>query len=400
MKTTRRDWLKQSALATGAMITGAAFTTESKALPALGMKPFLGVHHIREQYHLAPPADLTQLKARLLANENPWGPSKKAISAIADSASKGNRYVYNSAVEMMETLAKKEGVNPDQVLVAAGSTDILEKTAFALCMKGGNVISADPSYLSLVKTAQAIGATWKNIPLRTDYAHDLDAMEKAIDENTKLVYICNPNNPTGTMTPASEIRAFIKKVNSRVPVFIDEAYMELLDNADAETAVGMIAEGYDVIIARTFSKIHGMAGLRVGYMVARPERVKMIQGLVRTEMGLSITSVSGAMASLKDTSFQEYTRKNNKSNREYVFEELKKMGFNPIPSSTNFVLFPVQMPVKELMDKMVERSVGIRGYEIDGKPYGRVSIGTMDELKLFVKSLAAVTGAVGGQSSR
>jgi histidinol-phosphate aminotransferase len=389
MKTTnvsRRTWLK----ATGAIITGTAIAIDSKALPAFGMQPFNGAHHIREHYHFVPPADLTQLKARLLANENPWGPSKKAIAAIAESASKGNRYVYNSAVEMMETLAKKEGVNPNQVLVAAGSTDILEKTAFALCMNGGNVVSADPSYLSLVKTAQAIGATWKNIALRSDYAHDLDAMEKAIDENTRLVYICNPNNPTGTMTPASEIKAFIKKVNSRVPIFIDEAYMELLDNPDAETAVGMINEGYDVIIARTFSKIHGMAGLRVGYMVAKPERVTMIQKLVRTEMGLSVTSVTGALASLKDISFQEFTRKNNKQNREYVFEELKKMGFSPIPSSTNFILFPIQMPMKELVDKMLERSVGIRGYEIDGKPYGRVSIGTMDELKLFVKSLAAV----------
>lgn len=397
---TRRDWLKQSALATGAMIAGAAMTTESKAKPAFGMKPFQGIHHTREQYHVAAKADLTQLKARLLANENPWGPSKKAISAVGDAASKGNRYVYNSALEMMEMLATKEGVAPNQVLVAAGSTDILEKTAFALCMKGGNVVSADPSYLSLVKTAQAIGATWKNIPLRADYAHDLDAMEKAIDENTKLVYICNPNNPTGTMTPAAEIKAFIQKVNSRVPIFIDEAYLELLDNPAAETAVGTIAEGYDVIIARTFSKIHGMAGLRVGYMVAKAERVKMIQDLVRTEMGLSVTSVAGAMASLKDVSFQEYTRKNNKSNREYVFEELKKMGFSPIPSSTNFVLFPIQMPVKDLLDRMLERSVGIRGYEIDGKPYARVSIGTMDEMKLFVKSLAAVTGAAGGQSSR
>jgi len=388
---TRRDWLKQSALATGAMITGAAFTTESKAMPAFGMTPFEGVHHLRETYHRLPATDLSQLKARLLANENPWGPSKKAIAAIAESASRGNRYVYNSAIEMMETLAKKEGVTSKHVLVAAGSTDILEKTAFALCMKGGNVISADPSYLSLVKTAQVIGATWKNIPLRADYSHNLDAMEKAIDENTKLVYICNRNNPTGTMTPASEIRAFIKKVNSRVPIFIDEAYMELLDNPDAETAVGTINEGYDVIIARTFSKIHGMAGLRVGYMVAKPERVEMVQKLVRTEMGLSVTSVSGALASLKDMSFQEFTRKNNKANREYVTAELVKMGFNPIPSVTNFVLFPIQMPSKELVDKLVEKSVGIRGYDIDGKPYGRVSIGTMDELKLFVKSLSAVT---------
>ena len=195
------------------------------------------------------------------------------------------------------------------------------------------------------------------------------------------------------MTPAAEIKAFIKKVNSRVPIFIDEAYMELLDNPDVETAVGTINEGYDVIIARTFSKIHGMAGLRVGYMVAKPERVKLIQNLVRTEMGLSVTSVAGALASLKDISFQEYTRKNIKINREYVFEELKKLGFNPIPSFTNFILFPIDMPSKDLVEKMVEKSVGIRGYDIDGKPYGRVSIGTMDELKLFVKTLSAIKSA-------
>src|SRR3982750_32120 len=117
---TRRDWLKQSALATGAIITGAAFTSEAKAMPAFGMTPFKGVHHLHEAYHRAPATDLSQLKARLLANENPWGPSKKAIAAIAESAGRGNRYVYNSAVEMMETLAKKEGVTSKHVLVAAG----------------------------------------------------------------------------------------------------------------------------------------------------------------------------------------------------------------------------------------------------------------------------------------
>lgn len=395
----RRNWLKQSAVATSALFTASAFSRDTFAMPAFGMKPFKGIHHLRENYHLAP-VDLSNLKARLLANENPWGPSKKAIAAVGDAASKGNRYVYNSAMEMMETLAQKEGVNPNQVLVAAGSTDILEKTAFALCMKGGNVISADPSYMSLVKTAMAIGATWKNIPLRSDYAHDLDAMEKAIDAQTKLIYICNPNNPTGTLTPASELKAFIRKVNSRVPIFIDEAYLELLDNASAETTVGLINEGYDLIVARTFSKIHGMAGLRVGYMVAKPERVKLIQDLVRTEMALSVTSVAAALASLKDVSFQEYSRSHNKTNREFTMEELKKMGFSPLPSSTNFILFPIQMPTKDLLDRMLEKGVGIRGYEIDGKPYARVSIGTMDEMKLFSKSLNSIISQTSGTSSR
>lgn len=395
----RRTWLKQGMIATGAMFTGSAVISELQAKAAFGMQPYKGDHLLKEKYHLMPP-DTVPMKARLLANENPWGPSKKAVAAVAASADKGNRYVYNSSIEMVEVLAKAEGVATEQILLAAGSTDILEKTAFALCMKGGNVISADPSYLSLVKTAQAIGATWKNIPLRADYAHDLDAMLAAIDGDTKLVYICNPNNPTGSLTPADEIRSFIRKVNSRVPIFIDEAYLELLDDGKSQTMVSLIAEGYDVIISRTFSKIHGMAGYRIGYMVALPQRVKMIQSLVRTEMAISVTSLHAAMASLKDTGFQDYTRKNNKISREYAFEEIRKAGFSPIPSTTNFILFPIAMPVKELLDKMLERGVGIRGYEIGGKPYARVSMGTMDEMKLFARSLHSIVGATSSQSSR
>jgi histidinol-phosphate aminotransferase len=383
----RRSWLKRSAMAAGGAMTGIALVPELLSKPAFGMIP-ANKTMLYENYNFDTMLqDRDSIKARLSANENPWGPSKKAIAAIAENAAKGNRYVYNSSKKMVELLAAKEGVTTDQILLSAGSTDILEKTAFALCMKGGNVISADPSYLSLVRTAQSIGATWKNIPLRSDYAHDLDAMEKAIDADTRLIYICNPNNPTGTPTAIDEIKAFIKKVNSRVPVFIDEAYLELMEKPEGQSAVPTITEGYDVIVCRTFSKLHGMAGLRMGYMVAKKERIEAIKKLVRTEMGISVTSLEGAMASIRDTEFQSLTWKNNKEGRDFVFAELKKAGLNPIPSQTNFILFPIQMPTKELLGKMVEKGVGIRGFEISGKPYARVSMGTMDELKLFVKTL-------------
>ncbi len=386
---TRRSWIKQTAITTGGLIAGMGLTKNLSAAPAFGMKPFKSQYNLMERYHIAPP-DIENLKARLLANENPWGPSKKAVTAIAESASKGNRYVYSSSLKMVEILAKKENVSPENILIAPGSTDVLEKVAFALCMKGGNVVSADPSYLSLVNTAKSIGATWKNIPLRADYAHDLKAMAQAVDAETKLVYICNPNNPTGTLTPVEEIIPFCKTVAPKVPVFIDEAYIELLEKPETQTAVSLVKDGFDVIISRTFSKIHGMAGLRIGYMVASAERVKMIQKIVRTEMGISITSLEGALASLKDVEFQEYTRENNIKNRTYVFGELEKAGLNPIPSFTSFILFPIQMPVKDMLGKMFEKGVGIRGYEIQGKPYARVSMGTMDEVKLFVKTLQGI----------
>jgi histidinol-phosphate aminotransferase len=385
----RRTWLKRSALAAGGVMSGIALAPQLFGKPAFGMTP-LYEPSLLEMYDAF--AQDTEIKVRLNANENPFGPSKKAIAAIAEAASKGNRYVYGNgpAKKFLEMIAEKEGVTAGQVLLAAGSTDILEKVAFATCLKGGNVISADPSYLSLVKTAQAIGATWKNIPLRADYAHDLDAMEKAIDADTKIIYICNPNNPTATLTPVEEIKAFIKKVNNRALVYIDEAYLELLPDPAGQTAVGMVSSGFDVIVSRTFSKIHGMAGMRMGYMVARPERIKMIQKLVRTEMGVSVASLEGAMASFKDIEFQEYSRAHIKEGREFVFAELKKAGLNPVPSVTNFVLFSSPMPTKDLVEKMKEKSVAIRGFDIQGKPYGRVSVGTIDELKLFVKSITTI----------
>lgn len=379
----RRNWLKKSALASGSLMTTLAFGNELLAKPAFGMKP-LFAPSLREYENFQ---DRSSLKARLMANENPFGPSKKAVAAIAESAAKGNRYPMDTAKKLAEILAAKEGVTTEHILIAPGSSDILEKTAFALCSKGGNVVSADPSYMSLIKSATTLGATWKNIPLRSDYAHDLPAMESAIDNDTKLVYVCNPNNPTGTITPGTELKDFCKRINSKVPVFIDEAYLEFLDDQKDQTTVGLINEGYDIVVCRTFSKVHGMAGLRLGYMVAKPERVQMMQKLSRMEMGISVTTLEGAMASLNDVDFQKYTKVNNKINLDYTMEELKKAGLKPIPSYTNFILFPIEMPTRILVDAMMKKGVGIRGFDINGKPYGRVSMGTMDEMKLFSKSL-------------
>lgn len=362
----------------------------AKASTAFGMTP-LNEPLLSEPYKVID-GNLEPLKARLLANENPYGPSKVAIQAIKDSASLGNRYVYKSSMELAQSLAEKEGVESNQVLISPGSTDILEKFALATCLKGGNVISADPGYMSIVNTARAIGATWKNISLKPDYSHDLKAMEKAVDGETRFVYICNPNNPTGTITSIEEIKSFAKRVSKLCPVFIDEAYIELMDNGESSSAVDLVAQGYDVVICRTFSKIYGMAGLRMGYMVASPDRVSMIQDLVRTEMGISVTSLHAAMASIKDKEFPAMTKKLNAEARNYVFSSLQDLGFDPIQSHTSFILYPIAMPTKEFADKMLSKGVGIRVFTIKDKPYSRVSMGTMDEVKYFVDSLKQITG--------
>ena len=208
--------------------------------------------------------DEARILAKLNANENPYGPSPKVVQAISGSASMGNRYGHGDAATLIRMIAEKEGVTPDHIMMGPGSSDLLEKTAFVQFRNGGNIVSADPAYMSIMNTAQSMGASWKPTPLTLDFQHDLDAMAKEVDADTKLVYICNPNNPTGSITDPAKLRAFCAETSEKVPVFVDEAYLEFLDNPDANTVVGLVAEGKDVIVARTFSKIHGMAGLRIG----------------------------------------------------------------------------------------------------------------------------------------
>ncbi len=338
--------------------------------------------------------DFDKLSARLLANENPFGPSPMAKLAIMESVGMGNRYGHGDANKLMEILAEKEGVDKEQIILGPGSTDILEKTAIVMFRKGGNVVSADPAYMSLIKTAQAFEAEWRSVKCTKDWAHDLEGMQKAIDADTKLVYICNPNNPTGTLTDAGKLRAFCAEAAEKAPVFVDEAYLEFLPPDQQQSMVQLVQEGKNVIVARTFSKIHGMAGLRLGYGIAQPETLEKIRRMVRTTMGLNVTSLRGGMASLEDKNFLDNSRKWTAESRDYTFEKLTSLGFDPIPSHTSFMLFPLQEGIngEEFLEKMFSQGVGVRFFEIHDKPYCRVSMGTLDEMALFVKGFKKVIG--------
>jgi len=333
------------------------------------------------------PDGMPTLKARLLANENPYGPSDQTRLAIVESAAMGNRYGHSDAMKLIEMIAAKEGVSPDHILLGPGSTDLLEKVAITLLHEGGNVVTADPAYMSVVNTARSFDADWKPIPLTRDYAHDLTGMEKAIDRDTKLVYICNPNNPTGTLTPHGDLKSFCSRVSEKVPVFVDEAYMEFLDEREEATMVKLIQQGKDLIVTRTFSKIHGMAGLRIGYMVAQPERVKALSQMVRTTMGLCVTSLHGAMASLEAEEFQDQSRKMTAKAREFTYGVLEDMDLAYIPSHTSFMMFPLAMDGEQYLQKMFAQGVGVRVFMVDEKPWCRVSMGTLEEMGLFADAL-------------
>lgn len=384
----RRNWLKRTAL----------FTTGVALAPGMQAKAAGKAVQSKEnffEYKLAwewerKMSERPELKARLLANENPFGPSDKTRLAIIESVSIGNRYGHGDAAELISLIAKKEGVSEDHILLGPGSTDLLEKTAITHFIDGGNIVSADPAYMSLVNTAMAFKAEWKKVPLTSNWAHDLKGMEAAIDADTKLIYVCNPNNPTGTLTPADELRAFCSKVADKAPVFVDEAYLEFLENPMASSMVDLVKAGKNVIVARTFSKIHAMAGLRIGYIVALPSTLDKITSMVRSNMGLCVTSLRGALASMDDEIFQNNSRMWTRESREMVYAGLEEMGFDYVPSHTSFILFPIDMEGQPFLKKMYAEGVGVRAFEVSGKPYCRVSMGKKEEMKMFLDSLKKV----------
>lgn len=383
----RRAWLKTSAMGFGGISA-----LSSLPLNSLVAAPLTTPYTSLVQELPLPTYSQIPMRARLLANENPFGPSPKAQKAILESISEGNRYGHADAQYLMELIAEKEGVKPANIMLGPGSTDLLEKTAIALCRHGGNVISADPSYLSLVNTAMAVGASWKAVPLTADQSHDLPEMAKAIDKDTKLVYVCNPNNPMGSITDFEAVKSFCKQNASKAPIFVDEAYLEFMDNPQQKSVVNLVAEGHDVIVARTFSKIHGMAGLRIGYMVATEERVKSVTDMVRSTMGLCITSLKGAIASFQDESFIAECRALNKASKEFTSEQIHALGYQEIPSHTSFMIFPIRGKAETFSKSMLNQGIGIRMYAIENKPWCRVSMGTMEEMNFFIDALKVTEG--------
>ena len=328
-KIDRRKWLKASALTAGGLM----------ASPYLGFSknPSLPLDLDAEGNTVYSPffkeflpenlREFPVLEAKLNANENPYGPSPMGLEALKKAAAGGNRYAWKELFQLIDKIADFEGVAPKNIMMGPGSSDLLEKTAMVLFMNGGNVVSANPAYMSLIRVAEAAGGTWKPVPLKDDWSHDLDAMEAAIDENTKLVYICNPNNPTGTITDSKKLLDFCSRVSEKVPVFVDEAYLWFLEDGAKHSMVSLINEGKDVIIARTFSKIHGMAGLRVGYAVAQEATLDKLQRITRAGMGISYPiSICGHGSDGRYAPFLDSSRKLNAEARTYTFESLKSHG--------------------------------------------------------------------------
>jgi histidinol-phosphate aminotransferase len=377
-KMDRRKLLKTGMFMAGGLSIASGFMNKLAARPVNTCYNYEFISD--ESVILNGPEDL---KARLFANENPFGPSAKAKQAIEDALAQSYQYPFMFAKELMDKIADTEGLTPDNLIMGAGSSELLLAAAILFSQKpGSNIVTGDPSYEDLPNKASMLNTKWVKVPLTPAYKLDLDAMEKAVDGNTSLVYVCNPNNPTATVLEIEKLKAFVDRVSARVPVFIDEAYIDYLDDPKANTMIGAIKTGKNIIVARTFSKLHGFAGLRVGYAFAQPDMIKKLSLYTTAFAAMSATSLHAAMASYQDKDFLKGALEKTVASKNYLYSVLKKEGYDYIPSFANFVLFPV---------KMMKRGIGVRSWKFNNKEWCRVSIGRMDEMEAFAAAFKEIS---------
>lgn len=384
----RRRWIKNSALLTGGLAFGSNFFMSLKQASAKEVTNVLSKSYLTDNLkamETTPP----EIKARLSANENPFGPSDKAKEAIRNSIDKSYQYAFYEGREMAQKIADFEGVGTENLLLSAGSSPILQ--AGAILYGKGTIISSKPTYEDLLGTAESMGTKVLRLPLTSEYKFDLDAMERAVDSNTSLVYICNPNNPTATIVDSNKLKEFCKRVSKKTMVFVDEAYIDLVPNPAETTMIPLIKEGYNIIVARTFSKLYGMAGMRFGYMVSQPATIKKFEQITPGPMSVAYGTWAAALVSYQDKPFMQMSYDGIQTSKKYVYEALKKEGYEYVPSETNFLVFPVKEDSKKFVMNMMKYGVSVRSWEFNDKQWCRVSIGTMDEMKTFALALAKVS---------
>lgn len=323
---------------------------------------------------------------KLSGNENPYGFSPKAKQVLMDSVADGNRYANPDLVGKLEQeIAKREGLKPENVVLGTGSGEILCMAAIAFGQK--EIVAPDPTFPSLMRYAENFGAKINNIPLNEKFEHDFNAMAKAVTSDTSLVYVCNPNNPTASLSPINDLRSFCSETATKVPIFADEAYLEYTDDFPKNSLVDLVQKGENIIVSRTFSKIYGMAGLRIGYGLARTDIAQKLKRLRMT--WLNNPSIQAAIVAYNDLDFVTESKRKNAEVRSNFQAELDKMGFKYAPSVANFLWVNVGAGMNDLGDKMRQHNI-LLGNPRDG--WGRISIGTSDEMKVFLKAFKEIRG--------
>jgi histidinol-phosphate aminotransferase len=332
---------------------------------------------------------------KLASNENPLGPPPRVMRALRAHVGEVHLYPDNSCYYLTQALAEHHDVAPEMIIVDRGSAGVIEMAAKLLLDPGDEVVYSEKSFLMYPLMAQTFAAVHKKIPLRPDYVIDLDGMLAAITPGTKLVYLANPNNPTGTYNDAKAIGRFIDALPDHVVLALDEAYVLFADDLVSDYSSGLeylLSGRRNVFILRTFSKSHAMAGLRVGYGIGDPELVAQMHK-VRAPFNVVSLAQQAGLAALEDTEFVARTLEVNREGMAALNEGLRKLGFEPVPSVTNFVLFPAGSAERAsyLADGLLKKGVIVRPMTPFGLPdHIRVTVGLDWQIDVFLEGLEAV----------
>ncbi|MEW7290144.1 pyridoxal phosphate-dependent aminotransferase [Aquimarina sp. 2304DJ70-9] len=368
----RRQWLKSTSLGGSLVVFGGLEL--ANALTAEEIEKFN-------------PRPLSKL-IRLSSNENPYGPSEKVRQSIISAFEHGCRYPYAYADELAEVLAKKEGVTKDHIIICGGSTEGLKITGLTFAANGGEIIAGKPTFLAMMSYAQQWGATVNWVPVGNDKGYDMDEIEKRISSKTKLVFLCNPNNPTSTILPSEKLLDFCNAISNKTILFSDEAYYDYIDEPNYPSMVELVKQEKDVIVSRTFSKVYGMAGLRIGYLVAKPA---LTQQLRKNMVAYSnVLAIAAAKEALNDKEFYTFSLQKTREAKDLIYKTLNALKLSYVKSDTNFIFFKSGKDISILHKEMMNKGILI------GRPFPpffdwcRISTGTIEEVTLFTQALSSI----------
>jgi histidinol-phosphate aminotransferase len=337
---------------------------------------------------------------KMASNENPFGPSPKALAAMSAAAPQVNLYPDNDVSQLRLRLAELHGVRPEQTVVDNGSTALLSVIARTLLRPGLNAITSERSFIIYPIAVKAAGGRLITTPMK-NHAYDLDAIAAAIDNDTRIIFIANPNNPTGTLIEAATMDAFLRQVPEHVIVVLDEAYCDFATDFAAGRGVeyshslDYVREERNMVVLRTFSKAHGLAGVRVGYGLG-PAVLMQYFNRMRTTFSVSSLAEAAALAALDDREHFEKTIANNRSGAEFLARKLSEMGYRPIPTFANFIFFDAGEDAAALSKRIQSEGVIVRPLGPWGMPTAiRVTIGTPEQNELFIAALAKATEKAG-----
>lgn len=332
---------------------------------------------------------------KLASNENPLGPSPLAIKAINETmhtqegSSSLNRYPDGSGYYLKQALAEKVGVSEDELILGNGSNELIDIVVRTFLQPEDEAVMARPSFVVYPMSVQAQGGRAVQVSLE-DYRHNLDAMADEVTSRTKLFFIANPNNPTGTINTREEFNRLMKKLPEGILVIADEAYYEYVTNPEYAESTRYFREGRDILILRTFSKIYGLAGLRVGYGIARKDIITEMNKL-RPPFNTSSVAQIAAKQALKDDEFVRSSREINEQGKVFLYNELDKLGCTFVPTEANFIYMPLDQDANMVYQSLLKKGVIVRPV---GSTELRVTIGTPEENRRFVDALKQIRSSL------